>query len=144
MAMPTVRVRTALWRGWRKRCPQCGQGALYAGWTRAAARCAVCGLVYERNQGDTWFFTIMGDRIAVAVMIGLLYFGIHRSRPIVFLGAFAGAIAFVILTAPNRWGVGTALHYLARIHLDDTDDATTPADAACGVKAGTDRPSSRE
>jgi uncharacterized protein (DUF983 family) len=133
-----------VWRGWRKRCPQCGEGALYSGWARTLASCRVCGLVYERNQGDTWFFTIMGDRVAVAVMIGLLYFGVHRSRPIVFLGAFAAAIASIILTAPNRWGVGTALHYLARVHLDDADDPTAPTNSEPGVRPRTDRPSSAE
>jgi len=86
----------------------------------------------------------MGDRIAVGVMIGLLYFGVHRSRPVVFLGAFAAAVAFVIMTAPNRWGVGTALHYLARIHVDDADDPTTPAGAAGDVRPGTVRPSPRK
>jgi hypothetical protein len=28
----------------------------------------------------------------------------------------------VIATAPNRWGVGIALHYLSRIYFPDPDD----------------------
>jgi hypothetical protein len=31
--------------------------------------------VYERNPGDTWAFTIIGDRLPVALGIVLLYFG---------------------------------------------------------------------
>jgi len=31
--------------------------------------------VYERSPGDTWAFTIVGDRLPVAVIIVLIYFG---------------------------------------------------------------------
>src|SRR5438094_769395 len=42
-------ILTALRRGIRKRCPHCGEGALFSGWAHHLERCAVCGLVYERN-----------------------------------------------------------------------------------------------
>jgi uncharacterized protein (DUF983 family) len=58
-----------------KRCPHCGKGLLFSGWSRHLDRCAVCGLVYERNPGDTWAFTIIGDRLPVAAIIVLIYSG---------------------------------------------------------------------
>ena len=67
--LPTHLVVTALSRGLRKRCPHCGQGGLFAGWARHLERCSVCGLVYERNPGDTWAFTVIGDRIPIAGII---------------------------------------------------------------------------
>jgi ribosomal protein S27AE len=60
----------ALRRGLRKRCPHCGEGRLFSGWSHVD-RCSICGLVFVRNPGDTWFFTIIGDRLPVAAMIGL-------------------------------------------------------------------------
>ena len=45
----------ALRRGLSRRCPHCGQGALFSGWSHLD-RCSACGLVYERNPGDTWAF----------------------------------------------------------------------------------------
>src|SRR4030095_4201010 len=98
----------ALRRGLRKRCPHCGQGRLFAGW-RHLERCSVCGLVFERNPGDTWAFTIIGDLLAVAAIIVLLYFGFGRSHRILGWTAFVVMGVLLVLTAPNRWGVGIAL-----------------------------------
>ena len=118
--------RTALRRGISKRCPHCGKGPLFSGWAHHADRCPVCGLVYERNPGDTWAFTVIGDRLPIAAIIVLVYFGIVRSRPA------AGVVTLVLLgivlviTAPNRWGAGIPLHYLSRLIWPDPDDPVPP------------------
>jgi uncharacterized protein (DUF983 family) len=117
-------IRTAVWRGWRKRCPHCGAGRLFEGWSRHLDGCSACGLVYERNPGDTWMFTIIGDRIPIAIIIVLIYFG-HARLPLglaVSLILVAGIA--LVWTAPNRWGVGIALHYLSRALSEDRDDPT--------------------
>jgi hypothetical protein len=86
----------------------------------------VCGLVFVQNPGDTWAFTIMGDRLPIGASIVLIYFGVVRSHPV------AGAILLVVLmallirTAPNRWGVGIALHYLSRVYWPDPRDPIPP------------------
>src|SRR5205814_3242843 len=72
-------ILTALRRGIRKRCPHCGEGALFSGWAHHLERCSVCGLVYERNPGDTWAFTIIGDRLPIAAIVVLIYFGDRKS-----------------------------------------------------------------
>ena len=89
-------------------------GRLFSGWSHHLDRCSVCGLVYERNPGDTWAFTIIGDRLPVAAIIVMIYFGIGRSHPA--LGVL------LVWTAPNRWGVGIALHYLSRVYWPDPQD----------------------
>jgi uncharacterized protein (DUF983 family) len=114
-------IAIALWRGLRKRCPHCGQGPLFAGW-RHLERCPVCDLVFERNPGDTWAFTIIGDRLPVAAIIVLLYFGFGRSHRVLALSAFVVMGVLLVLTAPNRWGVGIALHYLSRVFSPDPAD----------------------
>ena len=123
--MTTVNRRlvvTALRRGLSRRCPNCGHGALFAGWARHLERCPVCGLVYERNQGDTWAFTIIGDRLPVAAIIVLVYFGFARSHPALGLIAFAAIGALLVWTSPNRWGAGIALHYLSRLYWPEPAD----------------------
>jgi uncharacterized protein (DUF983 family) len=116
------RILTALSRGLRRRCPHCGQGALFSGWAHHLERCAVCGLVYERNPGDTWAFTIFGDRLPVAAIILLLYFGFGRSHKVLGLATFVVLGVAMIVTSPNRWGAGIALHYLSRVYWPDPDD----------------------
>src|SRR5437016_10637781 len=85
------RVMTALGRGLRKRCPHCGQGPLFRGWAMHIDVCPMCHLVYERNPGDTWAFTIVGDRLPVAVAIVLVYFGTGR------LTSLVGTLTLVLL-----------------------------------------------
>jgi uncharacterized protein (DUF983 family) len=115
----------ALGRGLRNRCPHCGHGRLFAGW-RHLDRCSVCGLVYERNPGDTWAFTVIGDRLPIAAIIILIYYGVvvsHRALGLTLLGLLG---AVLVWTAPNRWGAGIALHYLSRVYWPDPDDPVPP------------------
>ena len=119
-------VVTALGRGISKRCPHCGEGRLFQGWSRHLERCSVCGLVYERNPGDTWAFTIIGDRLPIAAIIVAVYFGLVRSHLVVGLLVIAVLGVIIVVTAPNRWGAGIALHYLSRVYWPDPADPIPP------------------
>ena len=123
-------IGTALVRGVRKRCPHCGRGRLFASWGRHLDHCPACGLVYERNPGDTWAFTIIGDRLPVAIGVVLLYFGFGRSHTVLGVLAFVLMTIALIVTSPNRWGAGIALHYLSRVYWPD------PADPVPGRRNG--------
>jgi uncharacterized protein (DUF983 family) len=48
---PQLNFGEALRRGLRLRCPQCGQGRLYANWVRMNHDCARCGLSFYRESG---------------------------------------------------------------------------------------------
>lgn len=119
-------VLRALRRGLSRRCPHCGQGLLFRGWSHHLERCSVCGLVYERNPGDTWAFTIIGDRLPVAAIIVMIYFGVGRSHPVLGVLTFLVLGALLVWTAPNRWGAGIAMHYLSRVIWPDPDDPVPP------------------
>ncbi len=121
-------INTALGRGLRKRCPHCGKGRLFSGWSHID-RCSICGLVYVRNPGDTWAFTIIGDRLPLGVMIALIYFGVVRSHRGLGLTMLVVLAATVIWTAPNRWGAGIALHYLSRVYWPDPAHPIPPPPA---------------
>jgi len=56
------KLSTLLWRGWRRKCPQCGQGALFRRWITLHDHCPVCGLKYLENQGDLWGYLLLVDR----------------------------------------------------------------------------------
>ena len=112
----------ALRRGWQKRCPHCGRGALFSGWAHHLDRCSVCGLIFERNRGDTWAFTVIGDRLPLGALIVLLYFGVIRSHRAIGVAAFAVIAALFVWSSPRRWGAGIALHYLSRVRWPDPSD----------------------
>jgi len=122
-------IRTALGRGVRKRCPHCGEGRLFSGWSFFPS-CPVCGLVFARNPGDTWAFTIMGDRLPLAGMIVVIYFGVIRSHPVTGVTLLIAFAALGLWTTPNRWGLSIALHYLSRVYWPDPADPIPPRLAA--------------
>jgi hypothetical protein len=86
--------------------------------------------VYERNPGDTWAFTVIGDRLPIAAIIVLIYLGVVRSRPTLGLTILAVLGVVLVWTAPNRWGIGIALHYLSRAYWPDPADPIPPASAS--------------
>ena len=115
---------TALGRGLTNRCPHCGIGKIYTGWATEVKICPHCGLVYEPTEGDTWAFTIIGDRIPVAAGIIVVYFGLgSRLGPASLVAVMAVLSAFLVWTAPNRWGLGVALLYLQRSWWPDPLDS---------------------
>ena len=63
------------WRGCRKKCPQCGQGALFRRWITLHDHCSVCGLKYLENQGDLWGYLLLIDRgLFILPLIVMIYF----------------------------------------------------------------------
>ena len=125
MTQSRTKLITAIGRGLGKRCPHCGEGRLFSGWSELE-RCSVCGLVFTRNPGDTWAFTIFGDRLPIGVMIVLIYFGAVRLGPVLGSALMIASIALLVWTAPNRWGAGIALHYLSRVYWPDPADPIPP------------------
>jgi hypothetical protein len=85
--------------------------------------------VFERNPGDTWAFTIIGDRIPVAAIIAVIYFGMFRTHRVLALFTFALLGVLLVVTSPNRWGIGIALHYLSRRIWPDPADPVPPSPA---------------
>ena len=117
----------ALGRGLAKRCPHCGIGRIYTGWAHEEKTCSNCGLVFEPTEGDTWAFTIVGDRIPVAAAIVVVYFELgSRLGPVSLIAVMAVLCAILLWTAPNRWGLGVALLYLQRTRWPDPLDAIPP------------------
>ena len=78
--------------------------------------------MFERNSGDTWAFTIIGDRLPLALMIAVVYFGLGRYAHTAGVVALVMLGGLVVWTAPNRWGAGIALHYLSRRYWPDPAD----------------------
>jgi uncharacterized protein (DUF983 family) len=115
-------VGLALHRGLRRRCPRCGEGALFVRGIKAHERCPVCNLQYQRDRGDTWMFMIITDRIPILFGIAAVFFG-FRPDNLLGAGAFFLALALpMIATIRERQGLALALDYLVRVYLRDPSD----------------------
>lgn len=111
-----------LHRGWRKRCPRCGEGPLFLRWIKPHERCPACGVLYLRNYGDIWMFVIITDRIPIFFGIVALYFGFRSTNWIYATLFFIALFVPMIATMRERQGLAIALDYLWRIYMPDPSD----------------------
>jgi uncharacterized protein (DUF983 family) len=52
MADNSISLREALWRGFRMRCPNCGQGHLFSKYLKVAHACPCCHEEYFHHRAD--------------------------------------------------------------------------------------------
>jgi uncharacterized protein (DUF983 family) len=59
--MATGSTLTFMLRGFRERCPRCGEGALYRRYLKPVAHCEQCGAVFEGIRADDFppYITIL-------------------------------------------------------------------------------------
>lgn len=122
MVMSFSRIRLIVARGFRRRCPRCGEGALFRDWMRPHEECSSCRLRFQQNGGDTWMFIVITDRVPILIGIAAMYFGV---RPTTLPGIVALILALAVpiaATIRERIGMAIALDYLARIYLPDPAD----------------------
>ena len=108
-----LRFSRILLRGFRRKCPRCGCGALFRSWYTLRPDCSDCGLSYEGLARDTWALIYL----STAAMTGVVVVGVVTLRPFnVFVGRIVLAciaMALIVLTLPIRKGVAIALnHYV--------------------------------
>src|SRR6476659_2380709 len=109
------RLKTLVVRGWRKRCPRCGEGRLFRRFNILHKRCSVCGLQYLEDQGALFGYLFLIDRaLFLFPLIVMIYFRLYVPGAGWFYASFIVLIFALFYTLPQRSGVGVALHYLRR------------------------------
>jgi len=95
---------TALGRGLRRRCPNCGRGRLFAGFFKERDRCAECGVAFDWYSGEVLGFLYM----STALLTGLFVIAMLMWTPAnVWVGraiVVPLGLAAYILTTPFRKG----------------------------------------
>lgn len=64
----------AMLRGWRCRCPRCGEGRIFGRYLKVEARCAACGLEMAGHRADDappYFTILIVGHIIVPLMLML-------------------------------------------------------------------------
>jgi uncharacterized protein (DUF983 family) len=113
---------SAITRGWSKRCPHCGRGALFIRWNKPFRHCPSCGFLYERDYGDVWWVWIVTDRIPIAIGIVFVYFGFRVASWKTGIWFFGALVLPLLITIPRRYGLAVAITYWIRRRWPDPDD----------------------
>jgi uncharacterized protein (DUF983 family) len=98
----------------RQRCPQCGEGALFARFARLHEHCPSCGLRYRREPGAQtgamYFSAVVTEVFAMAIALGL-FFLTEWSKPVALSVGAAVVIAFSYFVLPLAMALWTAVEY---------------------------------
>lgn len=115
-------------RGWKRlllrralalRCPQCGRGALFAGYARMRDECAECGLAYRRQHGTmtgSMYLSAAVTEVFAVVVLVVLWLWTDVSTPVgLAVGLpLVGAFAYGFL--PWSKSIWTAVEYGTDVH----------------------------
>lgn len=108
----------AVGRGWSRRCPCCGQGALFDGYVAVREACTVCEteLHHQRADDGPAYLTIV---IVGKIMTALMYatFVAWRPEPIILASIFCvGSVALALYLLPRLKGGMIGLQWAKRMH----------------------------
>jgi len=105
------RLRPALLRGWRGRCPRCGQGRLLKSYLQVAGNCPVCKLDYSHHRADDGpaYLTILLVGHLMAPLLHLTFVK-WRPEPLVLFTIFAvGCVGLSLYLLPRLKGANVGL-----------------------------------
>ena len=101
-------------RALRKRCPQCGEGALFRRFARLHERCPVCDLTYRRESGSQtgamYFCAAVTEVFAAAIALALFFFT-DWSTPVALTVGVVTVLAFSYSFLPVSMAFWTAVEY---------------------------------
>lgn len=111
-------LRTALARGWRRRCPACGAGPMLKGYLTVRDECPVCSQPLHHHRADDGpaYLTILIVGHLMAPLI-LIVFTTFRPEPLVLATGFTiGCVALSLYLLPRLKGMMVALQWAKRMH----------------------------
>lgn len=111
-------LRPAMLRGWRRRCPSCGNGPLLKGYLSVRSECPVCQEELQHHRADDGpaYLTIL---IVGHVMAPLLLwvFTEYEPDPLLVASLFSvGCVLLSLFLLPRLKGMIVAIQWAKRMH----------------------------
>lgn len=109
---------TALFRGWRGRCPRCGTGGLFSSYLKMNSHCPDCNLALEPYRADdapAYFTIFVVGHIVVPLVLLLERYG---NQPPLWFHALLWlplSVALALVLLPRIKGAVIALLWVQRI-----------------------------
>ena len=114
-------------KGWRRKCPKCGQGALMDGYLKIRQSCSNCGTDLHHHRADDGpaYLTIL---IVGHMIMPLLHYTFVKWRPdpYILLAIFGvGCIVLSLYLLPRLKGVVVAFQWARYMHGFSTTQQPT-------------------
>ncbi|MGI3184206.1 DUF983 domain-containing protein [Nioella aestuarii] len=108
----------AVRKGWRKRCPQCGEGHVLQGYLKLKDSCEHCGLDLTKTRADdgpAYLTILIVGHLMVAGMLHV--FMAYRPSPLEMLTIFGiGTVALSLFLLPRFKGIFVGIQWAKRMH----------------------------
>ncbi|MFN6952873.1 MAG: DUF983 domain-containing protein [Albidovulum sp.] len=111
-------IRAAMLRGFGRRCPACGKGAMFQGYLKVRDTCPACGeaLFHHRADDGPAYLTILIVGHLMAPLI-LWSFVKWRPDPLVLSTVFTiGCISLSLFLLPRLKGMIVGIQWAKRMH----------------------------
>lgn len=111
-------MKPAMLRGFRRRCPSCGEGHMFDGYLKVVHECPVCheDLHHHRADDGPAYLTILIVGHLLAVLMHFVWQS-FRPEPLVMatiLGTASVALSLILL--PRLKGLVVAIQWSRRMH----------------------------
>jgi len=111
-------MKRAMWRGLRRRCPNCGEGLMFNGYLKVADECPACRETLSHHRADDGpaYLTILvvGHLMAPLIHVAFTRF---RPDPLVLATAFTiGCVALSLYLLPRMKGLVVNIQWSRRMH----------------------------
>ena len=111
-------LRPALLRGWKRCCPNCGQGPMLKAYLKVRDTCPICGeeLHHQRADDGLAYMTILIVGHLLAPVFMILYTK-WRPEPLTMVAILSvGVVALSLYLLPRIKGAFVALQWAKRMH----------------------------
>ncbi|SEN21868.1 Uncharacterized conserved protein, DUF983 family [Loktanella fryxellensis] len=110
--------KTAMWRGFRRRCPNCGEGHMFTSFLKVVDRCPVCqeSLSGHRADDGPAYLTILivGHLLAPILIYSFVE---YRPDPLVLATAFTiGTVGLSLFLLPRLKGLVVGIQWANGMH----------------------------
>ncbi|MDF1874031.1 DUF983 domain-containing protein [Vannielia sp.] len=110
--------KPAMLRGWRRRCPNCGNGPMMSGYLKVRDNCPVCEeeLHHHRADDGPAYLTILIVGHILAPLILFVYTAFRPDPLIMAVGFSIGCVALSLYLLPRLKGLMVGLQWAKRMH----------------------------
>lgn len=111
-------VKQAMWRGLRRRCPNCGEGHLFSGYLKVADTCPECGESFHHHRADDGpaYLTILVVGHLMAPLIHIVFVHYRPEPWVMALGFTTGCVALSLFLLPRLKGFVVAIQWAKYMH----------------------------
>lgn len=111
--------RPAMLRGWRRRCPNCGQGPMMKSYLKVRESCPVCdqelGAHHRADDGPAYLTILIVGHVMMPLLVWA--FEAFRPEPMVLASIFiVGSVGLSLFLLPRLKGAIVGLQWAKRMH----------------------------